>query len=105
MRHEGKSIGYIIGEYVGERGKDMLLWFAFLTIILVIAAFAFLIGSIFDAFPQAATASVLYIALAVVFGIYLYQLNLPFLGSGGVRRGGVRRRLGRPRIPDRAGRP
>ncbi|EMA43917.1 carbon starvation protein CstA [Halococcus morrhuae DSM 1307] len=79
MRHEGKSIGYIIGEYVGERGKDMLLWFAFLTIILVIAAFAFLIGSIFDAFPQAATASVLYIALAVVFGIYLYQLNLPFL--------------------------
>jgi len=37
MRHEGKSIGYIIGEYVGERGKDMLLWFAFLTIILVVA--------------------------------------------------------------------
>ncbi|WP_049899315.1 carbon starvation CstA family protein [Halococcus agarilyticus] len=79
MRHEGKSIGYIIGEYVGERGKDMLLWFAFLTIILVIAAFAFLIGSIFDAFPQAATASVIYIALAVLFGVYLYQFDLPFL--------------------------
>jgi carbon starvation protein len=41
----------------------MLLWFAFLTIILVIAAFAFLIGSIFNGFPQAATASVLYIAV------------------------------------------
>ena len=79
MRHEGKSIGYIIGEYVGERGKNMLLWFAFLTIILVIAAFAYLIGLVFDAFPQSATASMVYIALAVVFGVYLYQFDLPFL--------------------------
>jgi carbon starvation protein len=79
VRHEGKSIGYIIGEYVGERGKNMLLWFAYLTIILVIAAFAFLIGLVFDAFPWSATASVIYIALAIVFGVYLYQLNLPFL--------------------------
>ena len=79
MRHEGKSIGYIIGEYVGERGKNMLLWFAFLTIVLVIAAFAYLIGLVFDAFPQSATASMVYIALAVIFGIYLYQFDLPFL--------------------------
>src|SRR6056297_1131658 len=79
VRHEGRSIGYIIGEYVGERGKNMLLWFAYLTIILVIAAFAYLIGLVFDAFPWTATASVVYIALAVVFGVYLYQLDLPFL--------------------------
>jgi carbon starvation protein len=79
VRHEGRSIGYIIGEYVGERGKNMLLWFAFLTIILVIAAFAFLIGSVFDAFPQSATASVIYIGLALLFGVYLYQFDLPFL--------------------------
>ncbi|WP_135366466.1 carbon starvation CstA family protein [Halosimplex halophilum] len=79
VRHDGKSIGYIIGQYVGERGKNMLLWFAYLTIILVIAAFAYLIGLVLDAFPAAATASVIYIALAVLFGVYLYQLNLPFL--------------------------
>ncbi|WP_436911533.1 carbon starvation CstA family protein [Halosimplex marinum] len=79
VRHDGKSIGYIIGQYVGERGKDMLLWFAYLTIILVIAAFAYLIGLVFDAFPWTATASIVYIALAIVFGVYLYQLNLPFL--------------------------
>ncbi|WP_416838102.1 carbon starvation protein A [Haloferax sp. DFSO52] len=79
LRHDGKSIGYIIGEYVGERGKNMLLWFAFLTIILVLAVFALVTGIVFDAFPSAATASLLYIALAFVFGIYLYQLNLPFI--------------------------
>ncbi len=79
IRHEGKSIGYIVGEYVGERGKKMLLWFALLLIILVVAAFVFLIASVFNAYPPAATASFVYIALAIVFGLYLYQFNGPFL--------------------------
>ncbi|PSP74179.1 carbon starvation protein A [Halobacteriales archaeon QS_3_64_16] len=79
LRHEGKSVGYIIGQYVGDRGKDMLLWFAFLTIILVVAVFALVVSLVFNAYPQAATASLIYIALALVFGVYLYQLDLPFL--------------------------
>jgi carbon starvation protein len=79
VRHEGKSIGYIIGEYVGDRGKDMLLWFAFLTIILVIAVFALVVAVVFDVFPATATASLLYMGLAILFGMYLYQFNLPFL--------------------------
>ena len=81
LRHEGKSIGYIIGEYVGERGKNMLLWFAFLTIILVIAVFALVVGIVFNAYPQAATASMVYIALALLFGVWLYQLDLSFIGG------------------------
>ncbi|MCD2199169.1 carbon starvation protein A [Halobacterium sp. KA-4] len=79
MRHEGKSIGYIIGEYVGERGKNMLLWFAFITIILVVAVFALVVGIVLNAYPSAATASFVYIALAVLFGVYLYQLDGPFI--------------------------
>jgi carbon starvation protein len=79
LRHEGKSIGHIIGEYVGDRGKDMLLWFAFLTLVLVVAVFALVVSIVFNAYPSAATASLLYIALALVFGVYLYQLDLPFI--------------------------
>ena len=79
LRHEGKSIGYIIGEYVGEGGKNMLLWFAFLTIILVVAVFALVVAIVFDAFPQVTTASTIYILLALVFGVYLYQFNGPFI--------------------------
>jgi len=79
LRHEGKSIGYIIGEYVGEGGKNMLLWFAFLTIILVVAVFALVVGIVFNAYPEVVTASLVYIALALAFGVYLYQLNGPFL--------------------------
>jgi len=84
VRHEGKSIGYIIGEYVGERGKDMILWFAFLTIILVVAVFALVIALVFNAYPESATASFIYIALALAFGWYLYQLEGPFLPGAAV---------------------
>ncbi|EMA37425.1 carbon starvation protein CstA [Halobiforma lacisalsi AJ5] len=77
IRHEGKSIGFIIGEYIGRRGKNMFLLFAFLVIILVVAVFALLVAIILDAYPQAATASLIYIGLAVVFGVWLYQLDLP----------------------------
>ncbi len=79
IRHEGKSIGFVIGQYVGERGKNMFLWFAFLVIILVVAVFALLVAIILNAYPQAATASILYILLALVAGIWLYQLDLPFI--------------------------
>ncbi|WP_363467107.1 carbon starvation CstA family protein [Halogeometricum borinquense] len=79
LRHEGRSIGYIIGEYVGERGKNMLLWFAFLTIILVVGVFALVVAIVFNAYPEAATASLIYIGLAVLLGAYLYQLDLPFI--------------------------
>ena len=88
-RHEGKSIGYIIGEYVGERGKKMLLWFALLLVILVIAAFVFLIAAVFNAYPAAATSSVIYIALAILFGLYLYQLNGPFLPGAALFTAGI----------------
>lgn len=89
LRHEGKSIGYIIGEYVGERGKNMLLWFAFLLTILVVAVFALVIGVVLNAFPSAATASLLYVTLAFLFGVWLYQLNLPFSLGTVVFVGGV----------------
>ena len=79
LRHEGKSIGYMIGKYVGEGGKNMLLWFAFLTIILVVAVFALVVAIVFDAFPSVTTTSFIYIALALVFGFYLYQMNGPLI--------------------------
>ncbi|WP_126661942.1 carbon starvation CstA family protein [Haloterrigena salifodinae] len=79
LRHEGKSVGYIIGEYVGKTGKNMLLWFAFITIILVVAVFALVVGIVFNAYPQVVTASFIYILLALVFGVYLYQFNGPFI--------------------------
>jgi len=81
IRHRGRSIGYVLGEYVGQRGKQMLLWFAFLTLILVVAAFALVVSLVFNAYPQTATASIIYVLLALIFGVWLYQLNLSFWGG------------------------
>ncbi|AHG00068.1 carbon starvation protein CstA [Halostagnicola larsenii XH-48] len=89
IRHEGKSIGYIIGEYIGERGKNMFLLFAFLVIVLVVAVFALLVAIILDAYPPAATASLAYIGLALVFGVWLYQLDLPFIPGTAIFVAGV----------------
>ena len=103
LRHEGRSIGSIIGEYIGEEGKNLLLWFAFLTIILVVAVFAFVVALVFQEYPSAATASLLYIALALVFGVYLYQLDLPFIpGTAVFVVARLRERLRRDRVPDPA---
>ena len=79
IRHEGRSVGYIVGQYVGEKGKNLLLWFAFLTIILVVAVFALVVAIVFNAYPEVTTASFVYIALAFGFGVYLYQLNGPLI--------------------------
>ncbi len=82
LRHDGKSVGSVLGTYLGPRNKNLLLWFAFLAIILVIAVFALVVSIVFDAYPQAATASLIYIGLALLFGIYMYWSKLPFvLGS------------------------
>ncbi|WP_254766226.1 carbon starvation CstA family protein [Salinilacihabitans rarus] len=89
VRHEGKSVGYIIGEYLGERGKNMFLWFAFLVIILVVAVFALLVAVVVNAYPQAATASLIYIGLALAFGVWLYQFDLPFLPGTAIFVAGV----------------
>ncbi len=89
IRHEGRSIGYIVGQYVGEKGKNLLLWFAFLTIILVVAVFALVVGIVFNAYPQVTTTSFIYITLALAFGVYLYQLNGPFIPGTILFVGGV----------------
>ncbi|WP_226042681.1 carbon starvation CstA family protein [Natrinema sp. DC36] len=79
IRHDGRSIGHIFNRYVGGDGKRMLLSIAVAANLLVIGVLSFMTAVIFDAFPSAATASVFYVVLAVLFGVYWKRLNLPFL--------------------------
>ncbi|MBT3181142.1 MAG: carbon starvation protein A [Deltaproteobacteria bacterium] len=77
VHHNGQSIGKVIEEYVGSVGKHLFLFFLWMTLVLVIAVFLVVTAKTFVAVPAAATASVLFILLAVVFGIFLYKLKLP----------------------------
>lgn len=91
VRNKGQSIGVVISETMGQKAKRLFLVFAWLTLLLVVAAFASIVASTFGATNAAGDAiaeptlsanlstamiSVLFIVLAVIFGILVYRKNV-----------------------------
>jgi len=68
LRNQGKSIGVIIEKNIGKKGKQLFIVFSFSTLILVIGVFADIIAKTFVNNPGVASASILFIGLAVIFG-------------------------------------
>jgi carbon starvation protein len=79
LRHDGKSIGEIIRMYIGDRGKKYFLVFGFATMLLVVAVFTNIVAATFVQVPSAATASVIFIGLAVVFGVAMRRFGVGLL--------------------------
>lgn len=77
IRHQSKSIGFIIEKYIGISGKKLFLLFAWATLVLVIAVFAIIVADTFAGIPAAGTASILFMLLAVLFGIAIYRIKVP----------------------------
>ena len=90
IRHKGQSIGEIISSNMSKRAKMLFTVFAYLTLILVVAAFASIVATTFGAvvddagaIDQAASAtnasvamvSLLFIVIAIVFGFMVYRRN------------------------------
>lgn len=73
VRHDGKSLGEVIEVNIGKTGKKLFAAFAWLTLLLVIAAFTNIIVNTFVAVPAAASASMMFMVLAVAFGYFVYQ--------------------------------
>ena len=96
VRNRGQSIGEIIADTMGRRMKQMFLVFAYLTLLLVVAAFSSMVAGTFkatytetgalDVAASAANAStamisLLFIVLAILFGFCVYRRNTPLLAS------------------------
>ncbi len=77
VRHQSKSIGYVIQQYIGISGKKLFLIFAWATLVLVIAVFTIIVADTFTHIPSAGTSSILFMILAVFFGIAIYRLKVP----------------------------
>ncbi|MFZ5967481.1 MAG: carbon starvation protein A [Bacillota bacterium] len=77
VRHDGKSIGEIIEVNMGRTGKRLFAIFAWLTLLLVVAAFTNIVANTFVSVPQAASASMMFIVLAVAFGFFVYRKGAP----------------------------
>ena len=96
VRHGGKSIGEIISANMSRRAKRLFIIFAYLTLILVVAAFAAIVAGTFAAKyddagaldvaastapAQVAMVSILFIVIAIVFGFCVYRKNASMLIS------------------------
>lgn len=68
VRHGGESIGSVIGSILGRPGKILFLLFSWSALVLVVAEFTRQIAGTFVADPAIATASLLFIAVAIAFG-------------------------------------
>ena len=82
IRHQGKSLGEVIEENIGHKSRVLFTVFAWLVLILVIAAFADIVASSFagsEANGSVATASCLFIVLAIGFGFAVYRKNAPMV--------------------------
>ncbi|TVR19507.1 MAG: carbon starvation protein A [Balneolaceae bacterium] len=78
LRHKGKSIGELIERYIGAFGKKLFIIFAFATLILIIAVFMDIVARTFVSVPAAASASVGFIILALIFGAIFRADKVPF---------------------------
>ena len=91
VKNKGRTIGYIIEEYIGKLGKKLFLAFCWLFCILVVAAFADVVAGTFNGFSvdeatnavtkvaangAVATTSILFIVEAVALGFILKYAKL-----------------------------
>ena len=92
VRNKGKSIGTVIEDSIGLKAKRLFLIFAYLSLLLVVAAFASIVANTFKATylpsgavdiaassANASTAmiSIFFIVLAILFGFFVYRRNAP----------------------------
>lgn len=78
IRHRAQSIGTIIKEYIGKRGQTLFLSFSIATIMLIVGVFVILVRDTFVNVPEAATSSLLFIGVAILFGILVNQVRMNF---------------------------
>lgn len=85
MKNDGKSMGVLIEKYIGKTGRRLFLLFCWVFSLLVIAAFGDIVAKTFNGFakdgslilPNAAAASIsmLFIFVAIAFGLYIKKFK------------------------------
>jgi len=81
VRNQGKSIAYVIEKLMGYTGRLIFSMFCWATLILVVAVFGIMIADIFVKTPSVATASILFILMAPVFGFFVNRKILNILAA------------------------
>lgn len=86
VKSEGKSMGQIVEKYIGRTGKKLFFFFCWVFTLIVIAAFADMVAGTFNGYSEeggklvcnasAASISILYVFVAMAFGLFLNKVKL-----------------------------
>ena len=79
IRHKARSIAEIAKQYMSPLAYRLLLIFIWLSLVYVLTVFADLTATQFVDNGGVASSSLIYIVLAVMFGLSLYKLKIPLL--------------------------
>jgi len=81
VRHDGKSVQWMAGNLMSKRtGYSFTLYILF-ALLLVLAAFMAVIAGIFSKTPEVATASLIFMGIAVFIGWLMYRVKFNFYAS------------------------
>ncbi len=76
VRHGGISIMSISENVMGRLARYIFLAYVWFALILVLAAFLSVNASLYVATPTAATLAILYMVIALVFGVFVYRYGV-----------------------------
>ncbi len=95
LRHKGRSLGRVLRECVDEKAQRLFTVFALLVLVLLIAGFTNILAGTFAVSgaesvlsvgfgkvapgASAGTASILFVLVALLFGLLVFRKNLPML--------------------------
>jgi carbon starvation protein len=78
VRYDGKSIQFVATDLIGKRTGNAFYWIVFFLLILVVAAFAAIIGGLFVRTPAIASAYLYKIIAALILGVLIYRVKMNF---------------------------
>jgi len=78
VRYDGKSVQFVATDLIGKRTGYAFYWIVFFLLILVVAAFAAIIGGMFVRTPAIASAYLYKIIAALILGVLIYRVKMNF---------------------------
>ncbi len=78
VRYDGKSVQFVASDLITKRTGYLFYILVFFLLILVVAAFAAVLGGMFLANPAIPAAATYLLVAALILGVLMYRTNLPF---------------------------
>nr|MCU0582950.1 hypothetical protein [Syntrophales bacterium] len=81
VRYDAKSVQFVATDLISKRTGRSFYWIVFFLLILVVAAFANVIGSMFARTPSIGSASIFMTIAAIILGVLIYQMKMNLTGA------------------------